>query len=131
MGSCHICGSHFISQSGYNHHMKNSHGDTTYACVECGKEYKTKKTLEFHFKCNHLPKTHICETCGAKFPTETLLGSHRSSHQTDPKDFEFSCTICERRFKSKKLCLIILELILMPSPLCVMAARWLLSRSQP
>ena len=100
--SCHIRGSHFISQSGYNHHMKNSHGDTTYACVECGKEYKTKKTLEFHFKCNHLPKTHICETCGAKFPTETLLGSHRSSHQTDPKDFEYSCTICQRRFKSKK-----------------------------
>ena len=82
--------------------MKNSHGDTTYACVECGKEYKTKKTLEFHFKCNHLPKTHICETCGAKFPTETLLGSHRSSHQTDPKYFEYSCTICQRRFKSKK-----------------------------
>ena len=100
--SCHICGSHFKSQSGFDHHMKNSHGDSIYSCKECGKEYKTKKSLDFHFKCNHLPKTHICEECGAKFSTETLLGSHKLSHLTDPNEFEHSCSICPRKFKTKR-----------------------------
>ena len=103
--SCHICGSHFKSQSGFDHHMKNSHGDASYSCKECGKEYKTKKSLDFHFKCNHLPKTHICEECGAKFPTETLLGSHKVSHLTDPNEFEHSCTICPRKFKTRRILL--------------------------
>ena len=100
--SCHICGSHFKSLSGFDHHMKTNHGDSVYTCKECGKEYKTKKTLEVHFKCNHLPKTHICEECGAKFSTEALLGSHRLSHLTDPREFEHSCTICLRKFKTKR-----------------------------
>ena len=100
--SCHICGTKFKSIQGFETHMENSHGDNTYPCPKCENKYKCKKILDDHIKKKHVEKTECCDECGSKFATTAILKCHKMTHITDPSLFQYSCTICQKRFKHKK-----------------------------
>ncbi|XP_060086266.1 uncharacterized protein LOC132565628 isoform X9 [Ylistrum balloti] len=114
---CDICGKHFRSKQGYDHHRKmhlyaQGQGEGP-QCRICGKHFQSNAHLQRHMKSHSSDKspvvkpagtksikcTHECPTCGKFFQSNFHVMRHMRSHSEEKP---FFCGICFKSYKHKK-----------------------------
>ena len=117
----------------YQMHIKYHKKQKDEECTICGKLFIEKYQMKQHEKSHALPKPMLCDKCGKSFPNTTGLRKHkanvhvesrekiqcsicaklysnmenlqyhiRSAHDSSCHD-SFSCSICNKTFKHKRL----------------------------
>lgn len=70
----------------------------------CNQKFREEEYLNGHIAANHLNKKYKCGTCNS-FSTNNIhdIRKHESTHlQKRQSQISFSCTYCDKRFKSKE-----------------------------
>lgn len=98
---CDKCGNRFGKSSNLIQHKKYHEGNRENVCAFCGKTFIMKGDLVTHEKKHLNKREYTCELCPKQFNTLKDLRSHKLIVHSDPKNWNFSCTICNKKFPIK------------------------------
>lgn len=105
--NCLVCEKGFIRKNELDKHIREKHLPDTdprryFPCKQCDKTFKTYKYLRIHINTLHIDATGFfsCDYCQQSFMHRMLIVRHMLKHA--PKRV-LKCSICDKRFFSKKL----------------------------
>lgn len=105
--NCLVCEKGFIGKTDLDKHTREKHlpdadPERYFPCKQCDMKFKSYRHLRNHMNTLHIDATDIfyCDYCQQSFMNRMLIVRHMLKHA--PKR-ELKCSICDKRFFSKKL----------------------------
>lgn len=95
---CNLCEASFSNSHSLLVHNRNHRNEKPCICSTCGKGFVCSGDLNHHNKIHLNKREYQCNICDKGFNTASILRTHRIVKHTDPKDWKYGCTVCNRRF---------------------------------
>lgn len=102
---CSICPAAFKSVGNLRRHEATHAPTRDFECSQCPKRFKTRLALKIHVETIH-PEVRVyvnCTVCKAIILEKHLNIHMKNLHTDEGMEKPFSCTQCDKRFKTEKL----------------------------